>query len=274
MNFSDYLPQQYRFVQLIGRGNFTDVYKAWSAHLEKHVVVIVPHSPSTKDNKEAFLSKVQTMTRLHHPSILQVISLNTYHNRPFLVLSFTEQGLLTKHLPPGQVLPLDIIKHYMWQLADALTYLHYQGLVHQYVRPDNLVLNDNEEILLADLDMMVLAEDRSQQEIWQPVNAAIYMAPERFFGKSTPASDQYSLAILVYEWLTGTTLFHGSTAEIVLQHFSTSHPSLPLNTPEITPALRYVLSRALARNPEERFASIQEFVVALDHNTPVLGRKR
>ncbi len=257
MNFSDYLPRQYQLVCLIGRGYFTNVYKAWNAHLERHVVVIVPHSPSIKDDREAFLNKVQAMAQLHHPHILQVIALNTYHNRPFLVLDFSEQGLLAQHLSHGQVLPLDVIQRYIWQLADALTYIHYQGLVHQHVRPDNLVLDGNSQILLTDLDMMVLTQDKVQQEISQSVNAALYMAPERFLGKSTPASDQYSLAILVYEWLTGTTLFHGSTAEIVLQHFSTSHSPLSLNTPEITPALRHVLSRALARNPEERFASVQ-----------------
>jgi eukaryotic-like serine/threonine-protein kinase len=251
--------EQYRQMELVGRGNFVDVYKAIDRQLKKHVLIKKSHSRLSQDDRSAFLKEGRMAMRLDHPHLLKVKALVEDHHPPYLVLDYSTHRLFRQRHPAGEVLPPTLIGRYTRQIAAALAYMHHAGLTHQHLRPENLVVSENGDILLADLSIMAFTRQSDAQEIHPPVNATLYMAPERSLGISNSVSDQYSLAVMTYEWFTGSPL----PGEIILQHLTTS-PSSQLRHAEQRPSTaKQALLKALASNPEERFDSITAFVAAL-----------
>ncbi len=251
--------EQYCQMELIGRGNFVDVYEAIDRQLKKHVLIKKSHSRLSLDDRSAFLKEGRMAMKLDHLHLLKVKALVEDHHPPYLVLDYSTHRLFRQRHPAGEALPPTLIGRYAWQIADALAYIHNQGLTHQHLRSENLVISENDDILLADLSIMVFTQQSDAQEIHPPVNATLYMAPERFLGISNPASDQYSLAVITYEWFTGSPL----PGEIILQRLTTSPSSQLRHAEQIPPPVKQALLKALARNPEARFDSVTAFVAAL-----------
>lgn len=255
--------EQYRQMELIGRGNFVDVYEAIDRQLKKHVLIKKSHSRLSQDDRSAFLNEGRLAMKLNHPHLLKVKALVEDHHPPYLVMEYSTHRLFRQRHPAGEALPPTLIGRYARQIADALAYMHHEGLIHQHLRPENLVVSEIGDILLADLGIRALNWQASTQQIHQFVNVEFSMAPELFRGVPEPASDQYSLAAMIYEWFTGRPLFEGASDEIFQQHFSTP-PSLLLQaTKQIPSTAKQALLKALASNPEERFDSITAFVAAL-----------
>ncbi len=149
------------------------------------------------------------------------------------------------------------------QTADALHYAHSQKLVHRDVKPENMLVGRRNEILLSDFGIALVTQSSRYQGTRDVVGTAAYMSPEQIQGKPRPASDQYSLAVVVYEWLTGERPFRGSFTEIAVQHAVTPPPPLHEKIPTISPEVERVVLTALAKDPLQRFATIQAFANAL-----------
>jgi len=127
-----------------------------------------------------------------------------------------------------------------------------------------MFLGQYNEILLSDFGIALVAQSSRHQSTQEVAGTMAYMAPEQIQGKPRPASDQYSLGIVVYEWIGGNRPFYGSLAELVGQHLSVTPPSLQEKVPTIPPILEQVLLKALAKDPKERFDSVQVFAAALE----------
>src|SRR5438874_2769430 len=124
---------------------------------------------------------------------------------------------------------------YVQQVASALQYAHDQQLIHRDVKPENLLLNERFDILLSDFGLGMFARHTLSQSIQQVAGTAFYIAPEQIQGKPRPASDQYALGIVVYEWLTGDCPFEGPLTQIVTQHLAAPPPSLRERVPTLLP---------------------------------------
>src|SRR5207245_35647 len=183
---------------------------------------------------------------------------------PFLVMDFAPNGTLRKRHPRGVPLPLSTIVSYVTQLADALQYAHEQKVIHRDIKPENMLLGRRNEVLLSDFGIALVAQSSRYQSTQDIVGTISYMSPEQIQGKPRPASDQYSLGIVVYEWLSGDRPFHGSFTELVGQHLSVPPPSLREKFSTIAPEMEQVILIALAKDPKQRFASIQTFAAALE----------
>ncbi len=254
--------EQHDQKKLIGRGNFVDVYNAEYGPEKRKFFIKQLRSGLSQDDRSVFLEEGRIAMKLDHPHLLKVKVLVSQHRPPYLVLDYDRTySLFRQHHPVGEVLPLTLIGRYIWQIADALAYMHREGLTHQHLRPENLLISENGDILLADLSIMAFTQQPDAQEIHPFVNAELYMAPELFLGVPEPASDQYSLAVMVYEWFTGRPLLEGAPDEIKRQRINTP-PSLHENDQIPFPS-KQALLKALARNPAERFDSITAFVAAL-----------
>jgi eukaryotic-like serine/threonine-protein kinase len=264
MNNAHRQMEPYRQMRLIGRGNFVDVYEAIDNQLKKHVLIKKSHSRLSQDDRSAFLGEWRTAMKLDHPHILKANLLVEDHRPPYLVLDYERTySLFRQRHPAGAVLPPTLISRYAWQIAAALAYMHHNGLTHQHLRPENLVVSENDDILLADLGIRALNWQAGSQQIHQLVNVELYMAPELFLGAPEPVSDQYSLAAMIYEWFTGRPLLEGASDEIFRQRFSTPPSLLLQETNQIPSTVKQPLLKALARNPKERFDSITAFVANL-----------
>jgi serine/threonine protein kinase len=267
-SMTDRIGQQlgnYTIVQLLGRGGFADVYLAEHIYLKTQVAVKVLQTRlSTAQDMNSFLQEAQLIARLSHPHIVRVLDFGLDGEIPFLVMDYAPNGTLRQHHPKGTPLPLALIISYVKQLADALHYAHGEKVIHRDIKPENMLFGKRHEVLLSDFGVALAAQSSRYQGTQDVAGTVGYMSPEQIQGKARPASDQYSLGIVVYEWVSGDRPFHGSFTEVCTQHLFAPLPSLKEKVPGILPQVEQVITLALAKDLKQRFGSIQAFARALE----------
>src|SRR5256714_1192704 len=259
----------YRLHRLLGRGGFADVYLGEHIHLQTLAAIKVLQVEIGSDSLNDFLREARTIAHLLHPHIVRVLDFGVEGNMPFLVMDYAPNGTLRQHHPKGSCLPITTIVAYVKQVAQALQYAHEGKVIHRDVKPENMLLGINNEVLLSDFGISALEQSTSvlvtQKKLASnPAGTISYMAPEQIEGKPQPASDQYALGIVVYEWLCGSRPFQGEPLAVRYQHVHAPPPSLREKIATISPAVEHVVLRALAKDPQQRFASIWAFADALE----------
>src|SRR5260370_9510297 len=240
----------YRLIRLLGRGGFADVYLGEHIYMHNQAAIKVLHTQLTPEDMEHFRLEAQTIAHLDHPHIVHVLEFGVTEATPFLAMSYAPNGTLRQRHPRGTRLPLSTVVDYVKQVADALQYAHEQKLIHRDVKPENMLLGRRNEVLLSDFGIALVAQNPHPQRTQEAIGTVGYMAPEQVQGKPRPASDQYSLGIVVYEWLSGDRPFHGSLTELVGQHLSVSPPSLLEKVQELSVMVEEVVLTALAKDPK------------------------
>ena len=253
----------YQLVRHLGRGAFSDVYLGIHVHLKTPAAIKILHTELTSSDVEKFRTEARTIARLEHPHIVRVIDFGIEDHTPFLVMSFAPNGTLRQRYSKGTILSLATIISYVTQIADALQYAHKQKFIHRDIKPENMLLGRHNEVLLSDFGFVMIAQSSISQSTKEMAGTIPYMAPEQFHGKPRFASDQYSLGIVVYEWLTGDRPFQGSVLEITTQHMIKPPPPIRIKNSAIPPEVEEVLLTALAKEPQQRFATVQAFANAL-----------
>ena len=264
---SDRVGQQlgsYRLLHLIGRSSFAEVYLGEHLHLNTQAAIKVLHTHFNSEDKERFRTEARMIARLVHPNIVRILDFGVEESVPFLVMEYAPHGSLRERHPKGTWVPLATIVPYVRQVAEALHSIHQQKLIHRDVRPENMLLGRNSEVLLTEFGIAIIAQSTSSQPTQEAAGSVVYMAPEQLTGKPRPASDQYGLAVVVYEWLSGDAPFSGSIQQIAGQHLSVPPPPLRTKVPTIPLAIEQVVLKALAKDPRQRFASVQAFARALE----------
>jgi eukaryotic-like serine/threonine-protein kinase len=258
----------YRLIRLLGRGGFAEVYLGRHIHLDTEAAIKVLMTQLEISAVEQFRDEARLIARLVHPHIVRVLEFGVEGTMPFLVMDFAPGGTLRQRHPKGSRLPLSMVVSYVQQIAPALDYIHGHRLIHRDIKPENLLVGRNKEILLSDLGIAVFASTHKQSE--RNIAGTIkYMAPEQINGYPQPASDQYALGILVYEWLSGEWPFHGSFIEVAAKHTMALPPSLREKMPHLPPMVEQVVLTALAKDPNRRFASVGAFATALQQASRV-----
>src|SRR5437588_9219670 len=181
-----------------------------------------------------------------------------------LVMEYTPNGTLRTQHPKGTRLSLEQVVSYVKQIAPALDYAHQQRVIHRDVKPENMLLNTNDEVVLSDFGIAVVQHSLGSLSTQNPAGTPLYMAPEQIKGKPTAASDQYALGVLVYEWLCGEPPFRGSLFEVFSQHLHQAPASLCDRVLSLPTAVEDAVFGALAKEPHARFASVQDFADVLE----------
>src|SRR6266705_195899 len=258
----------YSLVRKIGQGGFAEVYLGQHIYLDTFAAIKVLHARLESDDVEYFLTEARTVARLLHPNIVRVLEFNVEDTTPFLVVDYAPNGTLRKRHARGIPLPPTNIVSYTRQVASALEYAHEQKVIHRDVKPENMLVGRRNEILLSDFGIAVVSHSSryssGAQGIQDMAGTVAYMAPEQIQSQACPNSDQYSLGVVVYEWLCGARPFQGSFAEIAVKHTLTAPPSLLEKVPELPPAVEEVVLKALAKDPQQRFENVQVFALALE----------
>ena len=253
----------YRLLERLGAGGFAEVYLGEHLHLHTKAAIKVLHSRLDAEAIENFRVEAQKIAHLAHPHIVRVLDFGVADSTPFLVMDYASHGTLRQKHPSGTTLPLATIITYTTQIAAALQYIHQQRLIHCDVKPANMLIGQDEQILLSDFGIATTAHNTTSLVQLSPKGTAPYMAPEQLNGKPHIASDQYALGIVVYEWLSGSRPFNGSMLELYSQHQTKIPPPLYPAIPGVSPAMEQVVMKALAKSPQERFSSIRAFADAL-----------
>jgi len=273
---------RYRFQRLLGSGGMGEVYLATDTIINRQVAIKViraeatpyPNANATQEAARLFQREMKAIAALDHPHILPLydygesrVNAGTF---TYMVMPYRPDGSLTSWLQRrGRAEPLSPqeVASLVDQAASALQHAHNRQVIHQDVKPANFLIQSDEEylsrpnLLLADFGVAKFTATTSSAS--QTVRGTpTSMAPEQWEGHAAPATDQYALAVMAYELLTGRPPFQGGLSQVMYQHLNTPPPPPSTFNPRIPGEIDAVLLRGLAKKPDERFPSISAFARA------------
>jgi serine/threonine-protein kinase len=251
----------YRIVEELGRGGMGAVYKAYQPSLDRFVAIKVLPTFFAEDERlrARFKREAITIAQLTHPAILPVYEFGQKGLRPYIVMALAEGGTLGARAQ--EPLSVEATVKLLAPLAEALDYAHRRGVLHRDVKPGNVLLQQDGRPLLSDFGLARSVDsDTRLTQSGAALGTPDYMAPELWRGEpAQPASDQFSLAVMCHELLTGRLPFPASTV-------GSPRGANAMRQPDLSQAparTRAALARALAKSPKDRFPTCAEFVHAL-----------
>jgi serine/threonine protein kinase len=259
----------YRLVSFLGQGGFAEVYLGQHVLMGSAAAIKILNAQLISTDSQRFIQEARTLVTLEHPRIVRVKECGIEGGIPFLVMDYAPNGTLRQRHPGRTRVPLELVISYVLQVADALQYAHDRRFIHRDVKPENMLVGRSGEVLLSDFGIAVMSATSSIRYTKDSAGTAIYMAPEQIERQVLPASDQYALGIVVYEWLCGEAPFQGSFGEITAKHLHTLPPPFRQKGVNVPPVVEGIVMKALAKKPEERFSSVKEFALALQQNPPL-----
>jgi serine/threonine protein kinase len=266
----------YRLLNLLGHGGSSSVYLGEHRYLKRLAAIKILHTILNDQDKEHFITEAKLLAQLSHPHIVRVLEFAVARRSmllqnkeymeyiPYLIMDFAHSGSLRSLYPLGSRIPMATVLQYTKQIAIALQYAHDRGIIHRDVKPENILLNAQEEVMLSDFGLALFAPVPGLLSIQEMAGTLPYTAPEQLQGKPGFASDQYSLAVIVYEWLCGRQPFEGEDIDIIMQHVSSPPPPPRIWNPLIPRAMEVVILKALAKDPQQRYPKVQDFFLALE----------
>src|SRR5215469_879458 len=254
----------YRLVSLLGQGGYAEVYLGQHVRFKQQAAIKVLHAHLTGQEAEHFQQEAETIATLAYPSMIRVFDYDVQEGIPFLVMDYAPNGSLRQRSPKGSPVPLPQILSWVKQVGEALQYAHEQKFIHRDVKPENMLVGRRDEVLLSDFGIATVAHSSGSLSTQGAVGTLAYMAPEQIEGHPRAASDQYALGVVVYEWLCGSRPFEGSPTEVMVQQLSMPPPPLHEKVATVPLEVEQVVLRALAKDPKVRYASVQDFAMALE----------
>lgn len=257
----------YQIVAPLGKGGMATVYKAYQPGMGRHVAFKVLPRYFAHDRQLAgrFQQEAKVLASLQHPHILPIFDFGEADDCTYIVMPLIKNGTLADWLQ-GQPLPLPEISRIITQVADALDYAHGLGLIHRDVKPSNILMDERGNCLLSDFGIVKLMEGSAQfTTTSSTVGTPKYMSPEQGLGEPLDRrSDVYALGVILYEMNTGRAPFDADTPMAMMyKHVNSSLPTPRLYNPDLPVAVEEVIQKALAKNPDDRYATTVELARAL-----------
>jgi serine/threonine protein kinase len=261
--------------RLVGQGGMGAVFLAQQSRPRRQVAVkvllpIVPLKPhQLAAFMERFRRETDALASLEHPNIMPVHESGEQNGLAYLVMPYISGGTLRDEMEREGQLALEKVVNYLDQMAAALDAAHERGIIHRDIKPANILMTPEERLLLSDFGLVkIIAEGQIPQVRLTgegvPVGTPDYMAPEQVVGEGVDTrADLYSLGVILYQMVTGTTPFQGETPmQIAAQHLQVPPPSPQLLRTDLPIAAEQVILRALAKRPDDRYALTQDLASA------------
>lgn len=268
----------YVLEKLLAQRDMGAVFLAQQANSQDRVAVKVLFPPPAPPSQapyqravflERFRQEMTTVASLQHPHILPIYTYGEHQGLPYLVMPYISNGSLADALKQEAQMTMPRLIRYLEQMAMALDYAHERGVIHYDLRPGNVLLTNEGNVLLADFGQVKLVAEKptSQMHLLQAgtsAGALEYMAPEQVIGDVVDArTDLYSLGVILYQMVTGKTPFQGAVPKQTAMLIVQAPPASPRGVrPELPDAAEQVLLHALAKRPQDRYTRAQDFMYA------------
>ena len=270
----DSLADRYVVERELGRGGMATVYLATDRKHQRSVAIkVLGHDLAASLGAERFLREIQTAARLQHPNILALHDSGEVDGSLYYVMPYVEGESLRHRLDREKRLPLDEALRITREVAAGLTYAHARGVVHRDIKPENILFSvttpgEAPHALIADFGIARAPADGSDTLTQAGISLGTpsYMSPEQASGEPRidGRSDTYSLGCVLYEMLGGHPPFLGTTTqEILARHLRDAVPPLRTIRPDIPETVERAVNKALAKVPEDRYATPMDFATAL-----------
>ena len=269
---------QYQIKAEVGRGGMATVYRGYQASLNRAVAVKVLAVELARDPdfRQRFQREAHAVAQLAHPHILAVYDFgeDPATGVVYLVTQFVEGGTLAGRM--GGPMPPTEAARIAAQIARALAFAHAAGVIHRDVKPGNVLMTSDGHPLLSDFGIAKIMAETRMTRTGTSLGTPAYMSPEQAQGMPADhRSDIYALGVMLYEMLAGVLPFQADTPVALLhQHVATLPPPLREHVPGIPKSLEKIVMRALAKNPDDRFATAGEFADALDAAREATGQRK
>jgi serine/threonine protein kinase len=254
----------YELQRLLGEGGMATVWLGIEVATGRRVAIkLLAKGKGDEAAERRFLMEGETLARLPHPNIVQVLEVMHEEERSYIVMECLEGGVLSKRMATGWLTLADHVG-FMVQIAGALQYAHEHGVIHRDLKPDNILFRDARTPVLTDFGIARLRRDLTDSRITETgmvIGTPTYMSPEQATGSEVDGrSDQYALGVLFYEMLAGKPPFVGDTAmQIAFAHVHQPPPSLPVGNEFVEP----LIMRMLSKKPADRFPDLRAFVAEM-----------
>ena len=264
---------RYHVLEQIGQGGMASVYKAYDPTEDKNyaIKVLPPFLAQEAQFSKRFEREAEVVMRLQHPNIVPVVDFGQENGSAYLVMPLLEVGSLADRMQEGPLSPVEGGR-VLEQLSGALDFAHQEGVIHRDVKPSNVLMDDQGNALLADFGLARIHDASVSLTGSALLGTPAYMSPEQAQGKKAgPASDQYSMGVILYQLCTGNLPFEAETPmAVLLKHISEPLPLARVQSPNVPEGIERVILKSTAKEPEERFASLGEmnlaFQAALAHS--------
>ena len=265
---------QYELRKIIGRGGMATVWRAYQPNLDREVAIKLMAAQFSDDESftKRFNQEARSIARLRHPNILSIYEYGQEDGQPFIVTELLEGGTLREYTRNRQLEPKEIVR-ILNQIADALDYAHANGMVHRDIKPSNILMGTQrvagDRAVLGDFGIVKLMSGANLTQTGTGVGTPEYMSPEQASGESIDGrSDEYSLAIVLYELLTGVTPYKSDTPlAVMMGHVNRPLPDPRYFNPHLSDEVVAVLDKALAKFPGGRYDSVKDFAEAFQQAT-------
>lgn len=257
----------YLITARIGEGETATVFKAYHAALDRYVAIKALHPAFSEDPNflTRFRTEARVVAKLDHPNIVPIYDFAEQGGSPYLVMKFIEGEPLTIRLSHGP-LPINECARLMGAIGGALNHAHTTGVLHRDLKPSNVLIEEDGDVYLTDFGLArITRTGGSGITSGLVLGSPYYMSPEqaREGAELDERSDQYSLAIMLYEMLTGDLPFMAGNVFGVIQGHLNSPPPRPSGTnSRLTKAIDEVILTALAKDPVQRHTTVKAFVEA------------
>lgn len=267
MNPGYEIGHRYRIIRSLGEGGMANVYLAHDMVLDRDVSVKLLRldlrdDPSTK---RRFHREAMAATQLNDPHIVGIYDVGEDHGLQYMVMQYVKGTDLKAYIKKHYPIPLPQVIDIMEQVLSAVATAHAHGIIHRDLKPQNILIDENKNVKITDFGIAVAVSQDSLTQTNTLMGSVHYLSPEQAGGSiATKQSDIYSLGIILFELLTGKVPFEGETAvSIALKHFREEIPSVREQNKEIPQALENVIIKATAKEPAERYSSVNEMAADL-----------